>query len=293
MLASAPTFEDIHEKVYEMLNGKIWVGHNILNFDKLRIQESFERIGKVPPVPVGFIDTLPLLRNVFNVESSEQGKRRMKNQKLATYGRLFHLGEEKHRALDDVRMNIEVLKRCATIVSNIHVYLFFYPKTNSYLAQIVLEQYYSAKFKRFSALCNNTFPFPAPDNIYASESVVQNTVDQTSEDNEHLSMNGVQSVPSDVFEGKDGEDDENMLVGRFRQLNVDEPSQGQKETNGIVEHTQSQAMVSAINDAMERHETVELKYLPLIMRHKLSPQKSKAKYDESEPVLLCFVLFKN
>ena len=125
MLASAPTFEDIHEMVYEMLNGKIWVGHNILNFDKLRIQESFERIGKVPPVPVGFIDTLPLLRNVFNVESSEQGKRRMKNQKLATYGRLFHLGEEKHRALDDVRMNIEVLKRCATIVSNIHVYLFF------------------------------------------------------------------------------------------------------------------------------------------------------------------------
>jgi len=32
--------------------------------------------------------------------------------KLATLGRYFGLGEEKHRALDDIRMNIEVFKKC-------------------------------------------------------------------------------------------------------------------------------------------------------------------------------------
>ncbi|KAI3756203.1 hypothetical protein L1987_56020 [Smallanthus sonchifolius] len=37
----------------------------------------------------------------------------MKMASLATY---FGLGEQKHRSLDDVRMNLEVLKHCATVL---------------------------------------------------------------------------------------------------------------------------------------------------------------------------------
>jgi len=36
---------------FSLLNGRIWVGHNILTFDNKRIEEQFKNIGKPPPVP--------------------------------------------------------------------------------------------------------------------------------------------------------------------------------------------------------------------------------------------------
>lgn len=44
---------------------------------------------------------------------------------MATLAAYFNLGQQKHRSLDDVRMNLEVLKHCATVLflvcnKNIH-----------------------------------------------------------------------------------------------------------------------------------------------------------------------------
>ncbi|KAH9718570.1 protein NEN4 [Citrus sinensis] len=87
---------------------EMWAGHNIRRFDCARIKEAFAEIGKPAPVPVGMIDSLGVLTEKFG--------RRAGNMKMATLASYFGLGQQKHRSLDDVRMNLEVLKHCATVL---------------------------------------------------------------------------------------------------------------------------------------------------------------------------------
>ncbi|XP_010457288.1 PREDICTED: protein NEN2-like [Camelina sativa] len=105
---SAPSFADIADTVYDILHGRIWAGHNILKFDCPRIREAFAEIGRDPPVPKGTIDSLALLTQRFG--------RRAGDMKMATLAKYFGLGNQTHRSLDDVRMNLEVLKYCATVL---------------------------------------------------------------------------------------------------------------------------------------------------------------------------------
>ncbi|CAN4086313.1 unnamed protein product [Withania somnifera] len=105
---SAPTFAEIADKVYDILHGRIWAGHNILKFDCHRIREAFAGIDRPAPEPKGIIDTLTLLTQRFGRRAGD-----MKMASLATY---FGLGQQTHRSLDDVRMNLEVLKYCATVL---------------------------------------------------------------------------------------------------------------------------------------------------------------------------------
>ncbi|XP_060172559.1 protein NEN1-like isoform X1 [Lycium barbarum] len=107
-VTSAPTFADIADKVFDILHGRIWAGHNILKFDCPRIQEAFAGINRPAPEPKGTIDTLALLTERFGRRAGS-----MKMASLATY---FGLGQQTHRSLDDVRMNFEVLKYCATVL---------------------------------------------------------------------------------------------------------------------------------------------------------------------------------
>ncbi|KAG8642889.1 hypothetical protein MANES_12G138200v8 [Manihot esculenta] len=107
-VANAPAFEEVAEKIFSILNGRIWAGHNIQRFDCVRIKEAFAEIGKPAPVPVGMIDSLGVLTEKFG--------RRAGNLKMATLASYFGLGQQKHRSLDDVRMNLEVLKHCATVL---------------------------------------------------------------------------------------------------------------------------------------------------------------------------------
>ncbi|KAF2318007.1 hypothetical protein GH714_041334 [Hevea brasiliensis] len=102
------TFGDIADTVYEILHGRIWAGHNILRFDCVRIREAFAEIARPPPEPKGIIDSLALLTQKFGRRAGD-----MKMASLATY---FGLGKQTHRSLDDVRMNLEVLKYCATVL---------------------------------------------------------------------------------------------------------------------------------------------------------------------------------
>ncbi|KAG5230002.1 protein NEN [Salix suchowensis] len=91
-----------------VVSAPIWAGHNIVKFDGVLIREAFAEIGRTAPEPQGTIDTLVLLTQRFGKRAGN-----MKMARLATY---FGLGNQTHRSLDDVRMNIEVLKHCATVL---------------------------------------------------------------------------------------------------------------------------------------------------------------------------------
>ncbi|KAF6171786.1 hypothetical protein GIB67_007307 [Kingdonia uniflora] len=107
-VAAAPSFADVADKVFDILNGRVWAGHNIVRFDCVRIREAFAAIGRTAPEPKGTIDSLALLTQKFG--------RRAGNMKMATLATYFGLGKQTHRSLDDVRMNLEVLKYCATVL---------------------------------------------------------------------------------------------------------------------------------------------------------------------------------
>ncbi|KAM3304140.1 hypothetical protein P3S67_015172 [Capsicum chacoense] len=107
-VADAPSFEQVADKIFSILDGRIWAGHNIQRFDCVRIKAAFAEIGRPTPVPVGIIDSLGVLTEKFG--------KRAGNMKMASLAAYFDLGEQKHRSLDDVRMNLEVLKHCATVL---------------------------------------------------------------------------------------------------------------------------------------------------------------------------------
>ncbi|KAM7258613.1 hypothetical protein ACFE04_014354 [Oxalis oulophora] len=107
-VSSAPSFHHLAHQIFDILDGRIWAGHNILRFDCKRIDEAFAEIGRPPPQPTGFIDTLHLLTKRFGKRAGD-----MKMASLANY---FSLGRQTHRSLDDVRMNLEVVKHCATVL---------------------------------------------------------------------------------------------------------------------------------------------------------------------------------
>ncbi|XVE56893.1 hypothetical protein DITRI_Ditri04bG0047000 [Diplodiscus trichospermus] len=107
-IANAPSFSQIADQVHDFLHGRVWAGHNIVRFDCVRIREAFEKIGRPAPEPKGIIDSLALLTQKFG--------RRAGNMKMATLANYFEIGKQTHRSLDDVRLNLEVLKYCATVL---------------------------------------------------------------------------------------------------------------------------------------------------------------------------------
>ncbi|GMY15587.1 protein NEN1-like isoform X2 [Fagus crenata] len=107
-LASAPTFLHIADHVYDLLHGRVWAGHNIERFDSARIREAFAEIGKPAPEPKATFDSLPLLEERFGNRAGDM--------KLATLANYFELEQQRHRALDDVRLNLEVVKNCAAVL---------------------------------------------------------------------------------------------------------------------------------------------------------------------------------
>ncbi|GJM94249.1 hypothetical protein PR202_ga10879 [Eleusine coracana subsp. coracana] len=107
-MSSAPAFEEVAGKIFEILDGRVWAGHNIQRFDCPRIREAFAEIGRPAPEPAGIIDSLNVLAGDFG--------RRAGDLKMATLASYFGIGKQKHRSLDDARMNLEVLKHCATVL---------------------------------------------------------------------------------------------------------------------------------------------------------------------------------
>ncbi|XP_055818940.1 protein NEN1-like [Solanum dulcamara] len=107
-LASAPHFSQVADKIYQILHGKIWAGHKIQEFDCIIIIEAFDRIDRPAPEHRHLIDSLPLLTKWFGKRAGD-----MKLKSLAAY---FGFEEQVHRSLDDVRLNLEVVKHCGTVL---------------------------------------------------------------------------------------------------------------------------------------------------------------------------------
>ncbi|XVF54339.1 hypothetical protein PTKIN_Ptkin05aG0173400 [Pterospermum kingtungense] len=91
----APSFSKIADQVHLFLHGRVWAGHNVEKFDCVIIREAFEKIGRPAPEPKGIIDSLtwPRLQAIFRLGSRNTGK-----------------------SLDDVRMNLDVIKHCAAVL---------------------------------------------------------------------------------------------------------------------------------------------------------------------------------
>jgi len=104
MLRNAPKFEQVAQTIFDLLDGQIWCGYNIISFDNEKLRKEFEKIGGAPPKPSSIVDVYPLLSKTFG--------KRAGDMKLASLGRYFSLGEEKHRSIDDCRMTLEVFKNC-------------------------------------------------------------------------------------------------------------------------------------------------------------------------------------
>lgn len=108
ILKEAPKFTEVADKIFTVLNGRIWAGHNINKFDVPHINKAFKKIDRAAPVPFSTIDTLPLLQGTFG--------KRAGNLRLDSLGSYFGLGKERHRSLEDIKMNIEILKSCSTVM---------------------------------------------------------------------------------------------------------------------------------------------------------------------------------
>ncbi|KAL7223034.1 hypothetical protein ACSBR1_024676 [Camellia fascicularis] len=93
-VTSSPTFSEIADKVYDILHGRIWAGHNIRRFDCARIREAFAEINRPPPEPKDTIDTLPVLTQRFG--------KRAGNVKMARLADYFGLGDQTHRYMPSV-----------------------------------------------------------------------------------------------------------------------------------------------------------------------------------------------
>uniref|UniRef100_A0A0D9WBQ4 Exonuclease domain-containing protein n=1 Tax=Leersia perrieri TaxID=77586 RepID=A0A0D9WBQ4_9ORYZ len=107
-VASAPAFGEVAERIFGVLDGRVWAGHNIRRFDCHRIRDAFAGIGRAPPEAVAVVDSLNVLAHDFG--------RRAGDLKMATLASYFGIGKQRHRSLDDARMNLEVLKHCATVL---------------------------------------------------------------------------------------------------------------------------------------------------------------------------------
>ncbi|MBA0740979.1 hypothetical protein Gogos_014158 [Gossypium gossypioides] len=110
-VAEAPSFSDIAEEVYGFLHGRVWTGHNTVKFDCVRIREAFEKIGRPAPEPKGIIDSLALLTQKFGRRA---GDMKDYDTQPSCVGKDYKLCLK--MSLDDVRMNLEVLKYCATVL---------------------------------------------------------------------------------------------------------------------------------------------------------------------------------
>ena len=59
-----PLFSAFSQKIFDLIDGAVIVGHNVRRFDLPLLDKEFLRCGKIPPSPKVVIDTLELVRRL-------------------------------------------------------------------------------------------------------------------------------------------------------------------------------------------------------------------------------------
>ncbi|XP_010481029.1 PREDICTED: protein NEN2-like [Camelina sativa] len=96
-----PEFAEVSDCAYHMLDGHIWIGHDIIRSDYPRLKKAFAEIDKDPPVPKDIIDIRHFL---------------MSGTKLAGLADILGLGhpeQEKYPTL----VNVRAIKLCEEAMS--------------------------------------------------------------------------------------------------------------------------------------------------------------------------------
>jgi hypothetical protein len=92
------SFRDRAEAIRDALDGRTWVGHNIVSFDIPILVSEFRRAGIAPPVPTRVVDTLAVFRAWA---SRSAGASVFGSMKLEDLMHTMGLGQQTHRAIDD------------------------------------------------------------------------------------------------------------------------------------------------------------------------------------------------
>jgi len=107
----APIFAAVAKEIYDIMNGLVWAGHNIVNFDIPTLRYEYELLHMVPPVPVGILDTLVTIRSWRKEETHVPFPTRLA---LASIAEFLGMRDETHTALDDAILSFEAIERmCA------------------------------------------------------------------------------------------------------------------------------------------------------------------------------------
>lgn len=96
MLRDAPYFEEVAEELWELLDGRVFVAHNV-NFDFSFIREAFLKVGKVLDSPK--LCTVRLSRKIFPGLGSYSLGRICEQQKIPILARHRAMGDAKATAL--------------------------------------------------------------------------------------------------------------------------------------------------------------------------------------------------
>lgn len=99
-VATAPLFEEVADKIFSILNGRIWAGHNIQRFDCVRIKEAFTEIGRPAPTPVGMVDSLGVLTNKFGKRAGNMKVRDNKLQNLENHNITYNIWQNSSHILN-------------------------------------------------------------------------------------------------------------------------------------------------------------------------------------------------
>ena len=59
-----PDFAEIADRVAELIDGCVLIGHNVRQFDLAMLRNEYLRIGSLPPEPKAVLDTLEMVRRL-------------------------------------------------------------------------------------------------------------------------------------------------------------------------------------------------------------------------------------
>lgn len=153
MVATAPTFYDVHKKIKSFLGDNIFVAHNV-NFDFCFVNESFLRISE-EEIKNDTLCTVRLARRLLPTTKSKSLESLIRHYNI--------LVNNRHRALDDARATAKILINFLDILEN---------KYDIELLSDVLSFQYKKVFqlknppKNFSALKNDIINLPEKPGVY-------------------------------------------------------------------------------------------------------------------------------